>query len=249
MKLIKKPMLTPYSLILTSYHLILNPCRLLLNPYPLILNSYSLILAAFLLACAAGFAEAGSTHAFGRAAGNCGGVWKLPDTGQTICYDGAGGEIGCAALAQDGTYSPSAIQPSYTIQSVGTSSVTVDNVTGLMWKTNTEELGGVFVTSGTYAWENAITVCTVKMNSSSGYANYTDWRLPNVKELVSIVDYSRYNPSINMAYFPNTKISYYWSSTTIGSNSRAWFVYFSNGYMVDYDKTDEEYVRCVRAGP
>ena len=218
---------------------ILN-CRIQVNPYYLILTSFLL----------AGPVWAGSEHAFGQAAGNCGGVWRLPDTGQTLCYDGAGTVITCpvhdATLAQDGTYTPAAIQPKYTVLNpIGVSSVTVDNITGLMWVTNPNDAG--FATAQT--WESALTSCTVTLNGMA-YGGYADWRLPNIKELQSIVDYSGQSPSINTTYFLNTQNSYYWSSTTyVPSSSDAWLVIFTSGYMYYGDKANDFYVRCVRGGP
>jgi hypothetical protein len=58
-------------------------------------------------------------------------------------------------------------------------------------------------------WSNAI------INSEALiYAGFSDWRLPNVKELPSIVDYSVYSPAINGTFFPNTQSGVYWSGTT-----------------------------------
>lgn len=194
----------------------------------------SLALAFLLTFCAAGSAEAGSVHGFGRAAGNCGGVWKLPDTGQTVHYSTAPGD--------DSDYQPAAIQPRYEVKNpIGISSMTVDNVTGLSWVTNPNDAG----MGGTYTWENAIITC-----EGLSYATYTDWRLPNNRELQSIADYSRQNPSINTTYFLNTQNNYYWSSTTyVPSTTNAWAVHFSGG-NANYDvKTTTYYVRCVRGGP
>ena len=198
---------------------------------------WSILTGVFLLP---GAALAGSEHAFGQAAGNCGGVWRLPDTGQTVHYSTAPGD--------DSDYRPAAVQPKYTVYNGGveTSSYTVDNITGLMWVTNPGDMsGGQYVSSGTYTWENALNKC-----ESLSYATYTDWRLPNIKELQSIVDYSRLNPSIDPAYFLNTLNSYYWSATTyVPATTSAWYVYFGPGTIYFNDKATAYFVRCVRGGP
>ena len=158
----------------------------------------------------------------------------LPDTGQTVRYSSAPGD--------DSDYQPAAAQPDYTIQNpVGVSSVTVDNRTGLMWVTNPVDVG----MTGTHSWEAAIAAC-----EALTYATYSDWRLPNIKELASIVNYQNYNPAINTIYFPNTPNSTYWSSTTYVPNSPyAWYVMFDTGNVGNTIKTDPLNVRCVRAGP
>ena len=58
----------------------------------------------------------------------------------------------------------------------------------------------------------------------------TDWRLPNVKELTSIVDYSKNGPAIDETAFPDTASMYYWSSTSI-ETAQALFVEFANGVI------------------
>lgn len=166
-----------------------------------------------------------STHTFL----NC----SLPDTGQTGDYT--------ATLGEDHDYQPTGSRPGYTIYNpVGVSSVTVDNRTGLMWVTNPNDAG----IGATYTWENAITAC-----ETSGYAGYTDWRMPNIKELVSIADYSRQSPGINTAYFLNAQSNYYWSSTTyMPDTTYAWLVGFGSGGMYSNGKVFTTYVRCVRGG-
>lgn len=115
----------------------------------------------------------------------------------------------------------------------GNGSVT-DAVTTLMWQKQDD--------GTTKTWEGAIAYC-----QGLTLAGYSDWRLPNVKELSSLVDDSRYSPSINTTYFPNTQSSSYWSSTTYSYDTAlAWFVNFHIGYTNYSDKTNPYYVRCVR---
>lgn len=160
--------------------------------------------------------------------------YALPDTGQTMHYSTAAGD--------DSDYQPAATQPSYTILNpVGISSVTVDNRTGLMWTTNPVDAGIVAV----YTWENAIAIC-----EALSYATFEDWRLPNIKELMSIVNYQNKTPAISTAYFLTVSGENYWSSTTnVGMSDGAWSVYFENGGVYGYGRTESHRVRCVRGGP
>ncbi|MGK5090932.1 DUF1566 domain-containing protein [Deltaproteobacteria bacterium TL4] len=111
-----------------------------------------------------------------------------------------------------------------------------DNESGLIWQKADDNTAR--------NWETALTYC-----EGLTLGGRTDWRLPSKNELQSIVDYSVYSPAINSTYFPNTKSSNYWSSTTSASyTSYAWYVYFYNGYVDGYYKTNTNYVRCVRGG-
>jgi len=122
-----------------------------------------------------------------------------------------------------------------------------DNVTTLMWQkcskgqANDASCSG---TAGTLTWESAITYC-----ETLSLAGHSDWRLPNIKTLRSIVDNTVTGPAINGTYFPATVSSNYWSATTNAvSTSNAWSVYFYNGYVDFSDKSSSPYVRCVRLG-
>ena len=79
-------------------------------------------------------------------------------------------------------------------------------------------------------------------------ASHSDWRLPNVKELRTLVDNTKSAaPVIDAAAFPSTQSSGYWSSTVYAPNTTyAWNVSFYLGYVSNFNQTFTYYVRCVR---
>jgi formylglycine-generating enzyme required for sulfatase activity len=77
----------------------------------------------------------------------------------------------------------------------------------------------------------------------------TDWRLPNLKELRSINDETRSNPSLNTNHFVGASASRHWSSTTVVNiTNRAWWVDSQLGLVSYDDKATNLLVRCVRGG-
>ena len=117
------------------------------------------------------------------------------------------------------------------------SSTVTDTKTSLVWQKSTS--------GSEMTWEEALSSCEgLTLGSQS------DWRLPNLKELGSIVDVYEYNPSIDSTAFPGTESDDYWSSTTKeGTATYAWHMKFFLGGQTDTnDKTSNRYVRCVRGG-
>ena len=101
-----------------------------------------------------------------------------------------------------------------------------DTLTGLMWTKNANPAGNYM------PWQQALDY--VKTLNTGGY---TDWRLPNKKELRSLCDYSQYNPrpaawaSVHQCA---VRYSYYWSSTTIAYVTYgAWGFFNYNGSVSD----------------
>ncbi|QTA84334.1 DUF1566 domain-containing protein [Desulfonema magnum] len=115
-----------------------------------------------------------------------------------------------------------------------------DTDTGLMWSQTTH--------SAQHDWEGAILSCEA-IASSTGF---DDWRLPSKNELLSIVDYTKYNPAASDKFATNA--GYYWTSTSYVKVSdppeaKAWCINFKNGMVEGKAKTEEEYyVRAVRGG-
>ncbi|MEM8535406.1 MAG: DUF1566 domain-containing protein, partial [Chloroflexota bacterium] len=102
-----------------------------------------------------------------------------------------------------------------------------DNATGLMWL-QADNGEGV-------DWQSALAYA-----DGFSYAGYDDWRVPNVKELQSIVDYSGVYPAIDQTYFNITnEDAYFWTSTSAFFSPNtpgyyyAWYVAF--GYAVGAD--------------
>ena len=116
-----------------------------------------------------------------------------------------------------------------------------DLQTGLIWQRCSvgQSWGGSGCSGSatTYIWSDALSLAT------------GDWRLPNLKELTSIVETACYNPAINLTVFPSTPSSWYWSSSPYASGSNyAWYVYFHGGYDYTLNKHNSAYVRLVRGG-
>ncbi|MBU0655486.1 MAG: DUF1566 domain-containing protein [Gammaproteobacteria bacterium] len=156
--------------------------------------------------------------------------------------------------------------PVTTAHMVGNDNGTVtDPKTGLVWKRCSEgqSWNGSTCdgTTSTYTWQAALQrVQAVNTTLQTGTENqdFTDWRLPNIKELQSLIERKCYGPAINITNFPNTPAGaneqppWYWSSTPVANATQAWAVssYDGNSYLPKNfsDKTDSNYVRLVRGG-
>ena len=136
----------------------------------------------------------------------------------------------------------------FTINNDGTVS---DTKTGLIWKRCSEGQSGVDCRMGaaaTYTWQGALQQAQ-SVNNNGGFAGYKNWRLPNMKELDSIVEKQCNSPSINLIIFPKSQSDLYWSSSPYaGYSGYAWSIYFGNGGgLADYSYKDNYgFVRLVR---
>jgi uncharacterized protein DUF1566 len=174
-------------------------------------------------------------------------VKGLPATGQTKCRDKMGGEISCNNAdfpGQDAFYQAGCPSEGRFVDN-GDGTVT-DTCTGLMWQKNTAVPASKIFDHDLdhkILWQDALNYCellgpntTGQVDVVFGGAGYDDWRLPNVRELQSIIDYGRVSPSIDPVF--GAESAWYWSSSSFNVSDpvigRAWTVGFitgdSNGY-------------------
>ena len=165
------------------------------------------------------------------------GTVDLPRTGQTTCYDTAGNVIACATTGQDGDIQAGVAWPSPRFTVSG--DCVTDNLTGLMW---VKSAGSII-----RSWQQALDYA-----NGLSLCGYTDWRLPNVNELESMVNAGQSNSAtwLNTQGFSNVQSSSYWSSTTTAFiTSAALMVHMLDGGTIDGNsKSGNFYVWPVRSG-
>ncbi|MBI4582658.1 MAG: DUF1566 domain-containing protein [Planctomycetes bacterium] len=112
-----------------------------------------------------------------------------------------------------------------------------------MWQKDTADVSG----NGSIGmedildWQDALKYC-----ENLDVAGYADWRLPNVRELQSIVDYGRVDPAIDPVF---GVLDLYWSSSSSADiTGHAWFIQFYDGHVDAVDKGVALFVRAVRSG-
>lgn len=156
-----------------------------------------------------------------------GGIGNHPKT-ETIS---AGGTKKFHVRAVRGVFVPVTITNHFTDNGNGT---ITDNVTNLVWQKihSTDSL----------TWEQALSYA-----DTTTIGGYTDWRLPNIKELHSINDENFVNPSVNNTFFSNVGVNKFWSSTSLpNQTTKAWYLSTQFG-ITTYDvKTIKHYIYCVR---
>lgn len=178
---------------------------------------------------------------------------RVEKTGQTTSY-----KSGDDGDEQAGVSFPI---PRFKDNSNGT---VTDNLTGLIWlkQANFNSTGGA---TGTALWNNAVDFCKALADGSCGLSDGSsagDWRLPNIKEMQSLIHFGYDDPAL-----PNTagtapwtsgdpftdvqfgSNDYYWSATTyVSSTSSAWSVRMRDGLVNGSNKGTSYYVWPVRSG-
>jgi hypothetical protein len=169
----------------------------------------------------------------------------VPKTGQVDCWDGVGTPVDCTGTGEDGEYQIGvSTVPRFTDMGNGT---VMDNLTGLTWLKNADCFG-------LKSWSDALSAANTL---ASGHCGLTDgsaertWRLPNVKELTSLLDFGHTNPALVPGHpFVGVEPHGYWTSTTVESvPANAWDVYLDFGFVSYFDgKGGLLYVWPVKGG-
>jgi len=165
-------------------------------------------------------------------------VSVVPQTGQTDSY-----EDGDDGYLQRGLPWP---DPRFTDNEDGT---VTDNLTQLIWLKNADSFGQ------RRSWSDALTDCNALADGNYGLTDGSvagDWRLPNVRELNSLIHYGVHTPAL-----PDTAgtsqglegYGYYWSSTMFAAYpGHVWVVSMVYGFVNTVNKDSDVYVWPVRGG-
>lgn len=170
----------------------------------------------------------------------------VPKTGQTTSYaTGDDGDL------EKGVAGPT---PRFTDNNNGT---VTDRLTGLVWLKNgscVRFFAGDAKAENPRTWPEAVDSAN---RLASGYCGLTDnskvgdWRLPNRKELDSLIDLGRFEPALppDCPLKISGLVDYYWSAASHAFlSSNAWAVSFRYGYDYINDKSGSFSVRAVRGG-
>jgi hypothetical protein len=177
-------------------------------------------------------------------------VWPgaLQTTGQWECWGVDGGTIDCAGTGQDGEYRTGvSVSPRFDDRDNGT---VRDLLTGLLWLKEANCFWApTWHESLAHANGLAHGSCGLTDGSSAG-----DWRIPNVRELHSLIDYGKFAPALPAGGHPFTWFSDYcmsgdyWTSTTGNLAPKAWTVNIRFGTVNMEEKSSEACLWLVRGG-
>ncbi len=188
----------------------------------------------------------------------------LPKTGQRDCWNSSGSLVACTGTGQDGELRRG-LDHNFVDNGDGTIS---DGATGLVWeKLCFDNTLTVCATEqhvfNTYDWDGAL--AKVAAMNSANYAGHNDWRLPNVKELESLLDAGTFDPAVDTIFHNAscvlpcaatscscTMSGPYWTSTSESGlpATFAWYVDFLSGAVTWDAKAGptQRYARAVRGG-
>jgi len=137
----------------------------------------------------------------------------VPMTGQTLCYDSIGAEIVCAGTGQDGGKRTGALWPSprFIAGTGAEAGCVTDRLTGLMWVQAQTPIDN----SAFRQWYDALNFV-----ENGTWCGFSDWRLPNVNELKSLLNFDAVNQYMWLIAqgLGNVRPDVFWTSTTYAAN-------------------------------
>lgn len=154
-------------------------------------------------------------------------------TGQRPCHDPHGREIPCQGTGQDAEFRSGQAWPEMRFDASG--NVILDRLTGLMWLRNANAAEFPF------NWREALEFFSGI--NSSGEFGFSDWRLPNRRELRSLISHQTRRPALpDSHHFTNVFAHWCWSSTSAAAHpGHAWYVNLDGGRMF-YGGKDQAYM-------
>jgi hypothetical protein len=165
-------------------------------------------------------------------------------TGQQVCFDAGGNLKASAGSGQDGEIKAGGQPPDQRFTDNGDGTV-LDNVTNLVWLKNANPFGF-------RVWAEALELCNLLCAGKFGLTDKSErgnWRLPNVREIESLVDYNQRGPCLPQGHpFRNLRPSSYWTSTSVTSApTEAMFIILGVGPSIFDSKEHPFFVWPVRS--
>ena len=172
---------------------------------------------------------------------------KLMRTGKTKCFDPvSGAQISCAGTGQDGELKKGVAWPDPRFTDLGTGAV-IDNLTGLWWAKDADNPGPPACHPGTFVhWMESFDY--IKCLNTQHYLGYSDWRMPNRKELLSFHDWGSQTSVPSVFPFTFTPNGCYVASDSNPQNPWTSWVMWGFNFPFLQQKTDGGRVWPVRAG-
>ena len=162
-------------------------------------------------------------------------------TGLTRCYSEDGDVIECRDSGQDAEFLTGIDWPAERFETTGNHLV-LDKATGLTWTQNS------CPSEFPLSWQEGLDFVE-QMNKDARYGR-SDWRMPNRRELRSLIDHSSKKPALTRGHpFKNVFLGWFWTSTTAAIATRyAWYVHLEGGRMF-YGNKDGYYWVWPVCGP